>query len=109
MATLAELLANCEGFDWDDGNIGKNWTKHHVTDWECEEVFFNQPLALGSDAGHSQSEVRYYALGQTDRGRRLSVLFTIRRRLIRPISTRDMNARERRIYENAKEDTNVQG
>jgi len=109
VATLAELLANCESFDWDDGNIGKNWTKHHVADWKCEEVFFNQPLALDSDAGHSQNEVRYYALGQTDRGRLLSVSFTIRRRLIRPISTRDMNARERRIYENAKEDTNVQG
>ena len=109
MQTLAELLAGCEGFDWDDGNIGKNWTKHRVTDWEIEEVFFNQPLALASDTRHSQSEVRYYALGQTDRGRLLSASFTIRRRLIRPISARDMNPRERRIHENTKEDTDVQG
>jgi hypothetical protein len=43
-------VADCIGFDWDDGNIGKNWTKHRVTDWECEEVFFNQPLAVGSVA-----------------------------------------------------------
>jgi hypothetical protein len=104
-----ELLAQCEGFDWDDGNIGKNWEKHRVTDWECEEVFFNRPLALSFDDAHSVSEPRYYALGQTDRGRWLSVSFTIRRGLIRPISVRDMNARERRTYEKAKEDTEVQG
>jgi uncharacterized protein len=103
-----ELLAQCEGFDWDDGNIGKNWAKHRA-DWECEEVFFNRPLALSSDSAHSGSEPRYYALGETDRGRWLSVSFTIRRGLIRAISVRDMNARERRIYENAKEDTDVQG
>ena len=109
MSRLAELLAECEGFDWDEGNIGKNWEKHRVTDWECEEVFFNRPLALTSDVKHSQSEQRYYALGQTDRGRELSVSFTIRDRLIRPISVRDMNAYERKIYESTEEDTDIQG
>jgi len=104
---LLDLLLECEGFDWDDGNIGKNWEKHRVADWECEEAFFNQPLAVGSDAPHSREEPRYYVLGQTDRGRWLYVSFTIRRRLIRPISFRDMNARERRSYENSKEDTGL--
>jgi hypothetical protein len=73
------------------------------------ESFFNQPLAVAHNPAHSQRETRYYALGQTDRGRLLTVSFTIRNRLIRPISVRDMNARERRIYESAKEDTDVQG
>ena len=109
MKTLADLLAECEGFDWDEGNIGKNWEKHRVTDWECEEVFFNRPVALVSDVAHSRAEARYYALGQTDRERLLSVSFALRRRLIRPISVRDMNARERRAYESTKEDTNIQG
>jgi uncharacterized protein len=98
-----------EGFDWDDGNIGKNWTKHGVTDWEIEEVFFNSPVALGGDTGHSHLEPRYFALGQTNRGRWLFVAFTVRRNLVRPISARDMNARERRIYETTKEDSDVQG
>lgn len=106
---LADLLVDCEGFDWDEGNIGKNWEKHRVTDWECEEVFFNRPLALASDVAHSKTEARYYALGQTDRERLLSVSLTIRRRLIRPISARDMNSRERGAYESTKEDTNIQG
>lgn len=98
-----------EGFDWDDGNIGKNWEKHRVTDWEIEELFFNSPVAFGVDAAHSRNEPRYYALGQTNRGRWLFLVFTVRNRLVRPISARDMNARERRAYEGTKEDTDVQG
>ena len=98
-----------EGFDWDDGNIGKNWARHRVTDGEIEEVFFNSPIALGGDTGHSQAEPRWFALGQTNRGRRRFVAFAVRRPLVRPISARDMNARERRIYENTKEDSGVQG
>jgi hypothetical protein len=98
-----------EGFEWDDGNIGKNWSRHSVTDWEIEEVFFNSPFALRADPGHSQVEARYFALGRTNRGRWLFVAFTIRGNLVRPISARDRNARERRIYENTKEDSDVQG
>jgi hypothetical protein len=102
-------LDGCEGFEWDEGNIGKNWPKHRVTDWECEEVFFNRPLVVRSDLEHSAKEARYYALGQTDRGRLLFVSFAIRTPLIRPISFRELNARERRVYERAKEDTDIQG
>ena len=98
-----------EGCDWDEGNIGKNWPKHRVTDWEIEEVFLNVPIAFGSDASHCSGEDRYFALGQTNRGRWLFVAFTVRERLVRPISARDMNTRERRSYEALKEDTQIQG
>ena len=98
-----------EGCDWDDGNIGKNWAKHRVTDWEIEEIFLNKPISFGSDVAHSRGEPRYYALGQTNRGRWLFVAFAVRSNLVRPITARDMNARERRSYETSKEDTNVQG
>lgn len=98
-----------EGCDWDHGNIGKNWPKHRVTDWEIEEVFLNFPIAFRSDSSHSYSEDRYLVLGQTNRGRCLFVGFTIRGRLVRPITARDMNARERRSYEALKEDTKIQG
>ena len=101
--------AEWEGFEWDDGNIGKNWSKHRVTDWEIEEVFFNSPIAFGADTAHSQAESRFFALGQTNRGRWLFVAFAVRRSLVRAISARDMNARERRAYEGTKEDSNVQG
>ncbi|MDQ3282041.1 MAG: BrnT family toxin [Acidobacteriota bacterium] len=95
-----------EGFDWDDGNIGKNWS-HRVTDWEAEEVFFNVPIIYAPDEVHSATEQRFFALGQSNRGRWLFVSFTVRHRLVRIISTRDMNARERRVYDSTKEDSNI--
>ena len=91
-------LEKCTGFEWDDGNQGKNWEKHEVTDAECEEIFFNDPVIAGADAAHSKRERRYFALGQTDTGRTLFVAFTIRKQLIRVISARDMTRAELRKY-----------
>lgn len=87
------------GFDWDAGNLGKN-AKHDVDNREIEEVFFNQPLLVTSDAGHSMTERRYRALGTTDHGRRLMVIFTLRANssLIRIVSARPMNRKERASY-----------
>lgn len=92
------LLAECTGFDWDDGNKEKNWINHQVTFAECEELFFNQPLAVADDALHSKDENRHYALGQTNAGRLLFISFTIRQKLIRVISARDMSRKERKVY-----------
>lgn len=90
------------GFDWDKGNASKN-DKHGVSMAEAEQVFFNQPLLLLPDPGHSQSESRYYALGKSDDGRTLHITFTLRGggKLIRVISVRDMHRKERTIYEQA--------
>jgi len=95
---LLERLGECEGFQWDAGNVEKNWQSHHVTPVECEEVFLNRPFIVEADAAHSASEDPFYALGQSDRGRLVFVAFTIRQRLIRVISARDMSRTERRIY-----------
>ena len=91
-------LEKCVGFDWDEGNQRKNREKHRVSDAECEEVFFNQPVIARKDHKHSKHESRYFALGQTDVGRFLFVAFTIRNGLIRVISARDMTRREIRKY-----------
>jgi uncharacterized DUF497 family protein len=95
---MKELLRQCTGFEWDDGNSEKNWILHQVNQSECEQVFFNEPLVVYDDKGHSQTEKRWYLLGQTDIGRFLFVVFTIRENLIRIISARDMHKKERRIY-----------
>lgn len=95
---ILDDLPNCVGFEWDDGNSGKNLGKHGVSDEECEEIFFNDPLVLGEDLAHSQGEPRGYALGQTSAGRLLFVVFTVRRQLIRVISGRHVTASERRRY-----------
>jgi uncharacterized DUF497 family protein len=91
-------LQRCVGFDWDEGNEGKNWGKHKVSDAEAEEVFFNDPLVAGADLPHSEAESRYFALGRTDAGRHLFVAFTIRKDLIRVISARDMTKNELKGY-----------
>ena len=85
----------CTGFEWNEGNSDKNWQKHAVTDSECENIFFNQPLIVGPDPEHSASERRFRALGRTDHGRKLLVIFTVRGMLIRVISARDMTRKER--------------
>ncbi|MHB0972383.1 MAG: BrnT family toxin [Thermoanaerobaculia bacterium] len=101
-------LLGCVGFDWDEGNLEKNWESHRVAFWECEELYFNQPLVVRPDRP-SRTEARYLALGKTDEGRLLFVAFTVRRKLIRPISFRDMTAREKRVYEHlAKKGPEVQ-
>lgn len=92
------LLSGCEGFNWDEGNFLKNWEKHKVDALECEQCFFNQPLFIAEDESHSESEPRFYCLGQTDQGRQLFIVVTIRKNLIRVISARDMNRKERKVY-----------
>jgi len=93
-----DVWTECAGFDWDEGNAAKNWDEHGVADFECEDIFFNQPLIVQYDPEHSEQERRFHALGQTDKGRYLLVAFTIRRKLIRVISAREMTRRERRFY-----------
>jgi uncharacterized DUF497 family protein len=101
--TVADPLGECIGFDWDESNTVKNWERHKVTPEEAEDVFFHDPLVVRSDVGHSSREKRYQALGQTSRGRLLFVAYTIRRKLIRVISGRDMNRREAEEYRRHEE------
>jgi len=86
-----------EGFDWDTGNVTKN-SKHGVEPEEAEGIFLNEPLLVLPDAKHSRSETRWLALGRTAK-KHLLVVFTIRRKLIRVISARTMNKKERAVYE----------
>ncbi len=85
-------------FDWDDGNRDKNFLKHKVTNHECEQVFFNEPLIILDDKKHSQAENRYAVFGRTDEDKKLTIIFTLRGKLIRIISARMMNKREREFY-----------
>ena len=87
------------GFQWDEGNKNKNLIKHQVEDWECEQVFFNEPLLILDDPKHSLAEKRWAAFGMTDIGRYLVIIFTKRGKLLRVISARDMSRKERRYYE----------
>ena len=98
------MLSNVTGFDWDEGNILKNWEKHKVSHLEAEQVFFNEPLIVFEDLKHSMAESRWYVLGRTDTSRKLMIVYTIRGNQIRVISARDMSRKEREIYEKRIED-----
>jgi len=92
-------LSKCTGFEWDRGNLLKNWEGHGVTGSECEQIFFNHPRIVTPDVNHSRKKDRYFVLGQTDAGRLLFVVFMTRKDLVRIISARDMSRKERKAYE----------
>ena|SRR3989344_3333694 len=86
-------------FDWNEGNLNKNWLKHKVSNKEAEESFMDPLAFLTEDVKHSGSEDRYQLLAQTPGGRLLTIYFTLRRNKIRIISARPMNKKEKSQYE----------
>ena len=94
-----KILSNCTGFEWDHGNIIKNWDKHDVSKGECEQIFFNKPLIVMRDKKHFKLENRYYVLGRTNMNRLLFAVFTVRNEKIRIISARDMTISEIERYQ----------
>lgn len=99
MALLSEFFQDIEGFQWDEANASKNWTRHKVSQTEAEQVFLNRPVVV-TDA-RAGTEARGFALGRTDGDRLLTEVFTIRGRLLRVISARPMSRPERRRYDQA--------
>ena len=79
--------------------VDKLTSKHRVDTVEVEEVLNNQPKVRFVEKGVRRGEDVYLALGQTDAGRYLAVLFIYKKSheaLI--LSARDMAPRERRLY-----------
>lgn len=101
MALVPELFPDVEAFEWDAGNMEKSAGKHSVSWTEAEQVFFNRPIVVAQSSA-VPSERRHFALGQTNGGRRLTIVFTIRGRRLRVISARPMSRRERRAYGRAQ-------
>ena len=96
---MSETVDSVISFQWDEGNSDKNWLKHGVTQLECEQAFFNLPFLVFDDQRHSQNEERFYALGRTDEGKGLFIVFTYRdQSYVRVISARKMTKTERDYY-----------
>lgn len=89
-------------FEWDKWNIKKIFDKHGINIKEIEEIFKNKPIYFFGDEKHSQTELRHGVFGQTNDGRVLSVVFTIREDKIRVITARSISKKERRAYEKIK-------
>ena len=93
-------------FDWDEGNRHK-CQEHGVSIAEIENLF-KRPVMILPDPAHAQTETRMRAIGKTEQGRSVFLVFTIRKRgrkrLIRPISARYMHAKEIKHYEEENPD-----
>jgi len=89
-------------FDWDKGNIDKNYLKHNISQNEAEQVFLDNKLQVKKDYKHSGTEKRYLGLGVTRADKLLFVAFTYRKELVRIISARIASKNERRLYEEYK-------
>ena len=98
---LPKILA----FEWDEGNLDKNYEKHGISAKETEEVFVSEELFVLPDKKHSRTEKRHIALGKTQEGKRLFVIFTLRGKKVRIVSARKMHKKEVEKYEKAKKST----
>ncbi len=90
---------NIEGVIWLRAIVDKLAFKHHVETDEVEEVFGGKPKFRFVEKGERADENVYLALGQTDAGRYLTVLFIYKKTkeaLI--LSARDMANKERKMY-----------
>ena len=89
------------GFDWDEGNRSK--CRKHGVSTAAVESLFHRPIAVLPDPLHSKSEERFKAIGKTDKGRGIFIVFTLRTRrgktIIRPITARYMHRKEMDHYE----------
>ncbi len=86
-------------FEWDPAKARANEGKHGVSFFEACEVFDDDHSSAARDPDRSIDEDRYLIFGMSKRGRYLVVSNTERGDRIRPISARQMTARERRAYE----------
>jgi uncharacterized protein len=92
------------GFDWDESNTAK-CQKHGVSIAEIEHMFSGPALHVEPDVLNSASEKRFRAVGKTELGRDIFLVFTLRSfdglTFIRPISARYMHKKELENYEEA--------
>ena len=89
-----------DDFIWLPDVVDKIQVKHHLTQDEVEEAFFNSPHYRFAESGYRPGEDVYAALGRTDAGRYVVVFFIHKPgHLALILSARDMNRRERRWYE----------
>ena len=89
------------GFEWDKGNREK--CQKHGVPLASIESLFNGPLMVFRDPEHSGVEERFKAIGRTDDGRSVLIVFTLRKKggdtLVRPLSARYMHRKEVEHYE----------
>ena len=87
-------------FEWDPRKAAANERKHGVSFDDARPVFFDEHALLIADPDHSEREDRFVLLGLGLPARLLVVCHCYRQRdeIIRIISARPANRRERDLY-----------
>ena len=93
------VFADAIGFEWDDSNKDKSLTKHGVSNEECEQVFEDVRRQFYPDVLHSRHEERFVIVGATKDEKLLRIAFAVRGDLIRVISARPINRKEKNLYD----------
>jgi uncharacterized DUF497 family protein len=78
-------------FEWDEANI-EHLARHQVIPAEAEEVFASRYIVY-----KSRNDC-FIALGQTEEGRFLTVVFARKHSFIRVVTARDMDEKERKLF-----------
>jgi uncharacterized DUF497 family protein len=82
-------------FDWDSANID-HVSEHDVALEEAEEVSLGDPLDVGFDVVNG--EERWSYLGETDDGRILRVVITMRGERIRVLTAFEPSRYQKNLY-----------
>ena len=87
-------------FEWDQGNMTKNASKHGILIDATEEVFKSGlALPLGVQVQPPVDEQRLGIVGPTFSGQLIQIAFVLREGRVRVISARPAHRKERRQYE----------
>jgi uncharacterized DUF497 family protein len=87
-------------FQWDDDNVD-HFAWRGITPTEAEEALLD-PRRIVAPAKSRRGEERWYALGATEEGRILRVVFTRRNGMVRVITALEPTEREKRQYRSRK-------
>jgi uncharacterized protein len=90
-------------FEWHPLKAAANLRKHKVSFGEAATVFSDEKHLEVPDREHSDEELRYIAIGRSEQGRLLTLVFTERGTRLRLISARLAEPWERREYESTHE------
>jgi uncharacterized protein len=89
-------------FDWDDGNID-HIAKHEISPDEAEQVLLSDPLDVHFDPDVNGEE-RWTYLGETNSGRILNVVITVRGEKVRVVTAYEAEKADKLLYLQAKAD-----
>jgi hypothetical protein len=103
VSAQAEPVIKIE-FDWDEENI-RHLFQHEISPSETEQVIRNRPLDLESELRNG--EERVVQVGETDAGRILIVVSTLRGPKTRVVTAWPANERLRRYFQTQKRNGNV--